>query len=94
MTSRPLRKCPTCRRALDDATRLAMGLRTGEALNALCPGRTGPSDVDHILHNAYITPERIAFLEYKDQGALLSGGQAILRRPARRLGPTSPTADA
>jgi hypothetical protein len=79
MTAPPLRKCPTCRRPLDDATRSAMGLRAGVELNALCPGRAGPSDIDHVIHNDALTPQRIAFLEYKDQGALLSVGQARLR---------------
>jgi hypothetical protein len=56
-----------------------MGLRAGVELNALCPGRAGPSDIDHVIHNGDINPQRIAFLEYKDQGVVLSVGQARLR---------------
>jgi hypothetical protein len=64
---------------LDDQVRAAMGLRAGVELNALCPGATGPSDIDHVLHNDAASPQRIAFLEYKNQGAVLSIGQARLR---------------
>lgn len=56
-----------------------MGLRNGEVLNALCPGRNGPSDIDHVLHNGHSNPERVMFLEYKD-GAPVPGGQAFLFR--------------
>lgn len=56
-----------------------MGLRNGEVLNALCPGRNGPSDIDNVLHNKYHPEgERVMFLEYKSNGASLSGGQRIL----------------
>lgn len=79
MTAPPLRRCPTCRRGFDAETIARMGLRAGVELNALCPGRTGPSDIDHVLHNMHVSPQRIAFLEYKDQGAVLSVGQARLR---------------
>lgn len=58
-----------------------MGLRNGEALNALCPGKNGPSDIDHVVHNMHTWPyERLTFLEYKDEGAELRMGQALLRR--------------
>lgn len=57
-----------------------MGLRNGEALNALCPGLNGPSDIDHVLHNGHVVPERVVFIEYKSNGARLSGGQARLLR--------------
>lgn len=82
MTARRLDKCPTCRRALDDATRRAMGLRNGELLNSLCPGRVGPSDIDHVLHNGRSTPERIMFYEYKD-GPVPGEGQSWLHRSLR-----------
>lgn len=57
-----------------------MGLRNGEALNALCPGRNGPSDIDHVIHNMHVDPERLMFLEYKDAGVGLTAGQEYLRR--------------
>lgn len=77
MANRPLGKCPTCRRDLPDEIRAAMGLRNGELLNSLCPGRNGPSDIDHVIHNGRISPERVMFLEYKD-GPALEGGQKWL----------------
>jgi hypothetical protein len=78
MPNRRLGKCPTCRRPLDEATRLGMGLRNGEMLNSLCPGRNGPSDIDHVLHNRWVSPERVMFLEYKN-GVALTQGQQYLR---------------
>lgn len=57
-----------------------MGLRNGEKLNELCPGRCGPSDIDHILHNKYAKPERIMVLEYKDEDVELTTGQQLLRK--------------
>lgn len=56
-----------------------MGLRSGVMLNELCPGATGPSDIDHVIHNGKIVPERAFLLEYKD-GAPVSGGQGWLFR--------------
>lgn len=57
-----------------------MGLRTGELLNGLCPGRNGPSDVDHVLHNGHCSPEeRMIWIEYK-AGVGLTEGQAYLKR--------------
>lgn len=82
MANRPLGVCPTCRRELDDMTRASMGLRNGEVLNALCPGRIGPSDIDHVLHNGKSRPEVVYFLEYKD-GAPVRGGQDWLFRSLR-----------
>jgi hypothetical protein len=55
-----------------------MGLRNGELLNAKCPGRCGPSDIDHVLHNMSVTPEHIMFLEYKKAGRGLDAGQRYL----------------
>jgi len=55
-----------------------MGLRNGEALNALCPGRCGPSDIDHVIHNMHASPERAMFLEYKDEGVPIGAGQRYL----------------
>lgn len=88
--NRPLHRCPTCTRDLDDETRRAMGLRTGEVLNALCPGLNGPSDVDHVLHNAWSNPERLVWIEYKNRTPVqyervdgLTGGQVILRDSVR-----------
>lgn len=75
--NRRLGVCPTCRRGLDDALRESMGLRNGEILNALCPSRIGPSDIDHVLHNGKASPERLFFLEYKD-GAPVTRGQEWL----------------
>jgi hypothetical protein len=58
-----------------------MGLRTGEALNALCPGRNGPSDIDHVIHNMHARPwERIVFFEYKGAGVPVPDGQRYLHR--------------
>jgi hypothetical protein len=79
MSNRKLGKCPTCERPLDDHTRAGMGLRNGELLNSMCPGRNGPSDIDHVLHNMRATPERVMFLEYKN-GVPLTRGQDILRQ--------------
>jgi hypothetical protein len=77
----PLRKCPTCLRELDDEVRKQMGLRTGELLNSLCPGKNGPSDIDHVLHNMHVNPHRIAFIEYKGRkGTPLPDGQRYLHR--------------
>lgn len=56
-----------------------MGLRNGELLNGLCPGRIGPCDIDHVLHNGQSDPERVMFFEYKD-GAPVPGGQKWLLR--------------
>ena len=78
MSNRPLGECPTCHRPLDDEVREAMGLRTGAVLNALCPGRNGPCDIDHVLHNGRRSPERIYFLEYKRGEPEISGGQKYL----------------
>jgi hypothetical protein len=75
-----LRVCPTCKRPLDDANRQRMGLRTGETLNRLCPGLNGPSDIDHVLHNGRVSPERLFFLEYKGNGGGAKYGQAFLFR--------------
>lgn len=57
-----------------------MGLRNGEVLNSLCPGAIGPSDIDNVLHNGRSKPERIMFLEYKNNGAPVPTGQAWLLR--------------
>lgn len=79
MSSRALRECPTCHRAFDEHTLEAMGLRNGIALNALCPGRNGPSDIDNVIHNAWHPDgHRIMFLEFKRNGASLSGGQKMM----------------
>lgn len=82
MANRRLGVCPTCRRGLDDVTRAAMGLRNGEILNSLCPGRIGPSDIDHVLHNGHTSPETVFFFEYKD-GAPLGRGQERLLNAMR-----------
>jgi hypothetical protein len=63
-----------------------MGLRSGEVLAALCPGRIGPSDIDHVLHNGRTppgTPARLAFLEYKNGNAEPRYGQQFLLRALR-----------
>lgn len=83
MSNKPLGRCPTCGHGLDDDTRKRMGLRNGEVLNSLCPGRTGPSDVDHVLHNGKHKPdERIAWIEYKN-GVPLGNGQSWLKDSLR-----------
>ena len=79
--NRKLGKCPTCGRVLDGDTRAAMGLRNGEKLNELCPGRNGPSDIDHVIHNMHARPfERAMFLEYKNEGMVLTQGQQYLHK--------------
>lgn len=79
MTAKPLRDCPTCHRGLDDSTRAAMGLRTGEFLNGLCPGWIGPSDIDHVLHAGEGAVNRVAFFEYKRQRDLTQGQEIFAR---------------
>jgi hypothetical protein len=79
MTARPLNSCPACRRALDADTRKRMGLRNGELLNSLCPGRIGPSDIDHVLHNGRSNPERVVFYEYKDGAPMPQGQDWLLK---------------
>lgn len=76
MTARRLGRCPTCAQPLSDAVRESMGARNGEALNAMCPGKIGPSDIDHVIH--VLIGDKVAFFEYKDGGAALSGGQSIM----------------
>lgn len=56
-----------------------MGLRTGELLNALCPGNNGPTDIDHGLHNGHVSPERVMFFEYKDGVDVPPGQLRFLR---------------
>jgi hypothetical protein len=78
--NRILRDCRTCGRPIDPATRAQMGLATGDALNALCPGLNGPSNIDHVLHNREgWLAERLFIVEYKPEGAELPEGQRILR---------------
>lgn len=77
MSNERLRRCPVCDGELDDHTRQRMGLRSGETLNELCPGRIGPSDIDHIVHNGHVDPERVALFEYKN-GAPVPMGQRWL----------------
>jgi hypothetical protein len=57
-----------------------MGLRYGRELNELCPGLNGPSDIDHVLHNMHVRPERVCFIEYKRNGRPLPQGQQYLAR--------------
>lgn len=54
-----------------------MGLRNNEVLNSLCPGAIRASDIDNVLHNGRISPERVAFFEYKN-GVSVTGGQRWL----------------
>jgi hypothetical protein len=57
-----------------------MGLRTGEILNKLCPGRNGPSDWDHILHNRWHADgDRFAVIDYGRGGKTLNQGQQLLK---------------
>ena len=81
MTNQDLRSCPTCRREWDEATEKIAGLRSGKLLNQMCPGKNGPSDIDHVLHNGKSKPEKITFIEYKTRADLyVPVGQQILHR--------------
>lgn len=77
MNASPMRKCPLCLRPLTEHDRVNMGLRSGDMLSALCPGRIGPSDIDHVIHNGASYPQRLAVIEYKG-GAPVGIGQRIL----------------
>jgi hypothetical protein len=80
VTNQRLRNCPCCLGELDAAALARMGIRDGAILNSLCPGLNGPSDIDHVLHNMHVSPERFMFLEYKGGDTLeLPKGQQILR---------------
>lgn len=70
--------CPTCYRHLGVHDRAQMGLRNGEVLNELLPGRIGPSDIDHIIHNGSANPERFLILEYKSGNGGVPRGQERL----------------
>lgn len=79
MTNQDLRSCPTCRRAWDEETEKKAGLRSGKLLNQMCPGKNGPSDIDHVLHNRWSKPEKITFIEYKSmKGLYVPAGQQML----------------
>ena len=84
MTNQDLRSCPTCRRDWDEETEKKAGLRSGKILNQMCPGKNGPSDIDHVLHNKWSSPERVTFIEYKsDRRLIVPTGQRYLHDSLR-----------
>ena len=80
-SDRRLDRCPTCGQGMSAGVREQMGLRTGHLLNQMCPGRNGPSDIDHVLNNDHSVPQRTLFYEYKhSRDAQVSGAQWRLHR--------------